>query len=42
MARSFKCYIFYIYISVQFRGRVFQQMISIPMDTNCAPLLAYA
>ena len=27
-------------IFVQFGGRVFQQTIGIPMDTNCAPLLA--
>ena len=27
-------------ISVQFGGRLFRQMIGIPMGTNCAPLLA--
>jgi hypothetical protein len=28
-------------IFVEFGGLVFRQMIGIPMDTNCAPLLAY-
>ena len=28
-------------ISVQCGGRVFQQMVGIPMGTNCAPLLAH-
>ena len=27
-------------IFVMFGGRVFQQTVGIPMDTNCAPLLA--
>ena len=27
-------------IFMEFGGRIFQQTISIPMDTNCAPLLA--
>ena len=27
-------------IFVAFTGKVFQQIIGIPMDTNCAPLLA--
>ena len=29
-----------IYMYVQFQGMVYQQIVGIPMGTNCAPLIA--
>jgi hypothetical protein len=30
----------YLYVFVSFGGALFQQVVGIPMGTNCAPLLA--